>query len=86
MSSRFLDQSFLGLATVEERQALALTAQYLRRTGTTIASHLIRREQWSVQPILFEALRDNLLAGAELCDGLSGLDDSEPKWSSISAW
>jgi len=79
MSSQYLVESFLGSATVEERQALALAAQYLRRTSTTIASQLIRWEQWSVPPILLQALRDNLLAGAELCDGLIDLDDSSPR-------
>ena len=59
--------------TPAEAAALALAAAYLSRAGTHAASALL--VQWSPPEAaaLFESLRDQMLAGAALCDGLLDL-------------
>ena len=59
--------------TAAEAEALAVAAAYLHRAGTQTASVLLG--QWSPPEVaaLFEAMRDQMLAGAALCDGLLDL-------------
>ena len=59
--------------TPAEAAALASAACYLKRAGTEAASRLLVTGPASSQTALFEALRDQLLAGAALCDGLIDL-------------
>ena len=70
MATRFLPSSPVPAPTPAEAEALALAAAYLHRAGTQAATVLLA--QWSRPDVaaLFEALRDQLLAGAALCDGL----------------
>ncbi|MDP9473039.1 MAG: hypothetical protein M3Q71_20645 [Chloroflexota bacterium] len=53
-----------------EAVALARAAAYLSRAGTQAASHLLAA---SAEAALLVAVRDELLAGAALCDGLLDL-------------
>ena len=59
--------------TPAEAAALAVAAAYLARAGTMTASLLLG--QWSPPETaaLLAALRDNLLAGAAICDGFRDL-------------
>ena len=59
--------------TPMEAVALARAAAYLGRAGTEAASRLLGT--WAVpdEAALLETLRDQLLAGAALCDGLLDL-------------
>ena len=59
--------------TAAEADALAVAAAYLSRAGTHAASALLARWPPPEVAALVESLRDNLLAGAALCDGLLDL-------------
>ncbi len=56
-----------------EAEALTLAATYLSRAGPRIGSIFLA--QWSPPEVavVLESLRDSLLAGAALCDGLLDL-------------
>jgi hypothetical protein len=60
----------LARPTPVEADALARTAAYLSRAGTAVASHLLGADDTAGEAALAAALRDQLLAGAALCDGL----------------
>ena len=61
--------------TPAEVAALANAACYLKRAGTGAASRLLAGWMAPDQIALLEALRDQFLAGAALCDGLLDLTD-----------
>ena len=73
MAASLVPSSPVPAPTPAEAEALALAAAYLHRAGTQAATVLLA--QWSRPDVaaLFEALRDQLLAGAALCDGLLDL-------------
>lgn len=58
----------------EEVAALVSVAAYLHRAGTVAATQLLAQPTTAEAPLL-TALRDQLLAGAALCDGLLDLID-----------
>ena len=55
--------------TAAEATALALAAAYLNRAGTHAASLLLDHVLTDHDDPLLEAVRDQLLSGAALCDG-----------------
>jgi len=55
-----------------EAAALAVAATFLRRSGTSLASLLLVAPP-PAEAALLESVRDSLLAGAALCDGLLDL-------------
>ena len=58
-----------------ERAALTTAAAFFTRSGTTIASQLLSREQPAQNEVLLVGLRDQLLSTSLLCRVLGGLDD-----------
>ena len=56
-----------------EAEALARVAAYLARAGTAAASRLLAGWSDPGEAALLEDLRDSLLAGAALCDGILDL-------------
>ena len=56
-----------------EAAALAAAARYLDRAGTRVASRLFGDSADPGEAALLGALRDQLLAGAALCEGLLDL-------------
>ena len=70
MAASLVPSSPVPVPTPAEAEALAVAASYLHRAGTQAATALLA--QWSPPDAaaLLEALRDQLLAGAALCDGL----------------
>lgn len=56
-----------------EAAALAVAARYLGRAGTQAASRLLDDRSVPGDAALLAALRDQLLAGAALCDGVLDL-------------
>lgn len=58
--------------TPDESQALALTASYLKRAGTTAATQLLGLGPLPDHDLLLAALRDSMLAASALCDDLAG--------------
>ena len=73
MATRIAPSFPFPAPTPAEAEALAVAAAYLSRAGTRTASILLG--QWSPPEVaaLFESLRDQMLAGAALCDGLLDL-------------
>ncbi len=73
MAASFVPSSPVPTPTPVEAEALAVAAAYLHRAGTQAATILLG--QWSPPDVavLFGALRDQLLGGAALCDGLLDL-------------
>jgi hypothetical protein len=61
----------------DEARALRGAARYLRRAGTRAATDLLDPRRASDLP-LRHAIRDNLLAAAELCDSLVDMHEPEP--------
>ena len=59
--------------TASEVAALSVAAAYFARAGTQVASRLLDGSDGSGGAALLGALRDNLLAGAALCDGVLDL-------------
>ena len=64
--------------TASEVAALSVAAAYFARAGTQAASCLLDGADGSGGAALLGALRDNLLAGAALCDGVLGLAAERP--------
>ncbi len=56
-----------------EADALAVAAAYLARAGTAAATLLLDPQCLAADGALTAALRDQLLAGAALCDGVLDL-------------
>ncbi len=56
-----------------EADALTVVASYLSRAGTTASTLLLDHGADLDHPALMAAVRDQLLAGAALCDGLLDL-------------
>ena len=56
-----------------EAAALAAAARFLGRSGTRVASRLLGGDTDPGEAALLGALRDQLLAGAALCEGLLDL-------------
>ena len=56
-----------------EAAALAAAARFLERSGTRVASRLLGCGADPGEAALLGALRDQLLAGAALCEGLLDL-------------
>jgi hypothetical protein len=73
MAAPLVPSSPIPAPTAAEAEALRLAAAYLNRAGTRTASLLLA--QWSPPAVAapLESLRDSLLAGAALCDGLLDL-------------
>lgn len=67
--------SLVPSPTAAEAAALALVAAYLARAGTRAASLLLGHAPHALDGPLLEAVRDQLLGGAALCDGLLDLAD-----------
>ena len=61
-----------------EAVALAAASRYLARAGTAAASRLLAGRGDPGEAALLEGLRDQLLAGAALCDGLLDLAAAPP--------
>lgn len=61
--------------TIAEAAALAVAAAYLNRAGTHAASLLLGHAPTAPDGPLLEAVRDQLLGGAALCDGLLDVAD-----------
>lgn len=59
--------------TPVEAEALAIVASYLTRAGTTTATALLGQPAAYQETLLLATLRDHLLAGAALCDGVLDL-------------
>jgi hypothetical protein len=57
----------------DETAALAVAARYLGRAGTSAGSRLLGLRLDPGEAALVESLRDSLLAGAALCDGVLDL-------------
>ncbi len=64
--------------TAAEADALAVVAAYLSRAGTTASTLLLAHGRDAGHPTLLAALKDQLLAGAALCDGLLDLVPDGP--------
>ena len=56
--------------SAHEADALAVAARYLRRVGTATATQLLGGRPDPGDEALLCALRDSLLAGSALCEGL----------------
>ena len=64
--------------SASEVAALSVAAAYFARAGTQAASRLLDGSDGSASAALLGALRDNLLAGAALCDGVLDLAAERP--------
>lgn len=65
----------------DEVCALRLAAGYLRRAGTRTATELLSQRVVEDDAPLRQAIRDNLFAAADLCDGLVDLHESNERQS-----
>ncbi len=66
-------RSLVPSPTAAEAAALAVVATYLARAGTRAASLLLGHAPTAPDGPLLEAVRDQLLGGAALCNGLLDL-------------
>ena len=64
--------------TAAEAAALAVVVAYLTRAGTQAASRLLVTRPNPNEAALLAGLRDQILAGAALCDGLLDLAADRP--------
>lgn len=57
--------------TDEEREALQVVATLMNRSGRTLATQLLTKEQSYHHALMLAELRDQLLSAGMLCEGLS---------------
>jgi hypothetical protein len=60
----------IAAPSADDAASLRAAAAYLRRAGTRAATDLLDHPRAADDAPLRQAMRDNLLAAADLCDGL----------------
>ncbi len=70
MAHQFPETTLFVLPDTDEAAALAVAARYLSRAGTSAGSRLLGLRIDPGEAAFMESMRDSLLAGAALCDGL----------------